>query len=66
MSRKVPAPRHQRPVHRSDAIERVVVGVALALLTAIVAAVVLDASLPLTIVVVAGVLVVAWLISQVL
>lgn len=51
---------------RSDTVELVVVAVALGLLAGIVAGVFLNASLPVTILVVVGVLIVAGLVSQVL
>jgi hypothetical protein len=63
---RVPPPRRQRPVHRGDAVERVLVGVALAVLAAVLVGVVLDASLVVTVLVAAGVVVVALLIAQVL
>lgn len=66
MPARVPPPRRQRPVHRGDAIERVIVGVALAALAAVLVGVVLDASLVVTVLVAVGVVVVALAIAQML
>jgi len=63
---RVPPPRRQRPVRRGDAIERVLVGVALAVLAAVVAGVVIGASLAVTVLVIVGVVVVALAIGQLL
>ena len=53
-----------RPVHRSDRAEMVLVAIALGLLAGIVVGVFLNASLPVTILVVVGVLAVGWLLTQ--
>ncbi|MBX5440319.1 MAG: hypothetical protein IRZ32_02200 [Solirubrobacteraceae bacterium] len=66
MPDRVPPPRRRRPVHRGDAVERVLAGVAAAVLAAVLAGVVLGASPLVTVLVAAGVVVLALAIAEVL